>query len=192
MAVGQNFVDKNMRGNPRDIINQKFGMLTAIKFSHKIGGQHFWLFKCDCGVEKVIRKRSVVCPSADIVSCGCYNRKIVSEIHSGENNFNYVHGMTGTQFYKKWKGILARCYNPNMQNFPRYGGRGIKCLWESFKEFKNDMYESYLEHIRKYGEYETTIDRIDSNDDYYGNNCRWATWEEQRANRRVNKQLIYA
>lgn len=28
----------------------------------------------------------------------------------------------------------------------------FKVEWNSFEEFKNDMYDSYLQHIKKYGE----------------------------------------
>jgi len=36
------------------IAGQKFGMLTAIKQAHKDKKGWCWLFKCDCGNEKVM------------------------------------------------------------------------------------------------------------------------------------------
>lgn len=68
----------------------------------------------------------------------------------------------------------------------RYGGRGIKCLWTSFEEFRDDMYESYLEHVDVFGEKRTQIDREDNNGHYSKDNCRWVTPVQNASNRRSN------
>ena len=44
---------------PLDIAGQKFGRLTAIRFSHKVGKRHFWLFRCKCGNKKAMNKSEV-------------------------------------------------------------------------------------------------------------------------------------
>lgn len=53
------------------------------------------------------------------------------------------------------------------------------------------MWQQYNEHVKKYWELNTTIDRIDPNWNYCKNNCRWATCKEQSNNRRNNRILIY-
>lgn len=53
------------------------------------------------------------------------------------------------------------------------------------------MYESYLKHVKEYGEKNTTIDRIDTNKGYYKENCRWATLQEQDDNRSNTVYVYY-
>jgi DNA segregation ATPase FtsK/SpoIIIE-like protein len=88
-------------------------------------------------------------------------------------------------FYKVWENIKTRCTAKKGPKYHNYAARGIKSLWVSFEEFKNDMYESYLEHKEKYGQRNTTIDRIDPNGHYCKENCRWATYSQQKINTRL-------
>lgn len=101
------------------------------------------------------------------------------------------HGMSGTRFYQIWSSIQQRCYYPKHNRFKSYGGRGIKCLWASFEDFKKEMYSSYLAHVEKFGEKNTTIDRKDSSGDYCRTNCRWNTLWNQNLNRTNNHLLTY-
>lgn len=102
---------------------------------------------------------------------------------------NTTHGASKTTLYGVWHGINNRCNNGNSQDYSRYGGRGIRCEWNSFQQFSFDMKRSYNLHVKRFGLKNTSIDRIDVNGNYSRNNCQWATWHEQSHNRRNNRKF---
>jgi len=80
--------------------------------------------------------------------------------------------------YKSWAAMLTRIRNPNREDWPLYGGRGIKVCkrWLKFENFLKDM------GVRPEGK---TLDRRNSNGHYTPKNCRWATASEQMKGRRT-------
>jgi len=118
-------------------------------------------------------------------------RNLKGQFLKGKSSYGKTHGMFGTKFYYKYFAIVQRCNDSKATSYPRYGALGIKNLWTSFEEFRDDMYESYLEHIEKFGERNTTIDRINSKGNYHKENCRWATMKEQARNTKKNHFLTH-
>lgn len=57
-----------------DLTGRRFGRLIVTEFAYtkpRVGT--FWLCKCDCGTEKVIRRGPLV--SGRTISCGCAMRE---------------------------------------------------------------------------------------------------------------------
>lgn len=82
-----------------------------------------------------------------------------------------------------WCTMVYRCHNDGSKDYPNYGARGILVCdrWRKFKAFESDMSPRPSK--------QHTLDRIDNTKGYFPENVRWATWEQQAANR-SNSLLI--
>lgn len=97
------------------------------------------------------------------------------------------------RLYNVWYGIKRRIYDKKRKEYKWYGGRGI-CLcekWHNFENFKNDLIEEFIEHVKKYGLKNTFIERKNNDGDYCKNNCTFKTMEEQCKNRRTNRYITF-
>ena len=95
------------------------------------------------------------------------------------NHANAIHGLSGSRTYRIWRGIRARCNDPENKDFKNYGARGVKVdpNWnESFLAFLMDMGEAPAC---------MQIDRINNNGHYEKANCRWVTPIENSNNKRT-------
>jgi len=89
------------------------------------------------------------------------------------------HGMTWTPEYKSWGSAVSRTTNPNVACWDSYGGRGITMCQEW-----RDSFMAFYEHIGPRPSLEYSLDRIDNDGNYEPGNVRWATKEQQTANKR--------
>jgi len=164
-----------------DITGQRFGRLVAIRKALPRRRRTFWRFQCDCGVEKEINCAHV--KYGKIRSCGC----LLDEVLHSEKHRQHcmeaakrprTHGMSRTPVHAVWKTMHERCRNPNNHDYRWYGALGVRVCerWASFENFYADMGEPNG----------LTLDRIDPRGNYEPENCRWATWDVQRVNKRAN------
>jgi len=157
-------------GKKIDLKKKRFGKLVIIDKSKKQDkfGNMYWWCQCDCGKSTYVSTGNL--KSGNTKSCGCLNREKGSKKR-------IKHGMARTRIYKVWFAMKNRCQNPNVWNYERYGGRGIRVCdrWQNFINFWFDMGD------RPEG---TTLDRKDNEGNYEPGNCRWATPKEQQQNMR--------
>ena len=161
-----------------DLTNKRFGKIVCIKplrvNNHK---EVVWLCKCDCG--NFCEKSSGAFKNiSKIASCGCMKGKKPHITNLELKNYKPIH-----ECYVNMK---TRCYNPNYELYSRYGGRGIKVC----DEWKNNFKEFYNWAINGWKK-ELTLDRINNDDDYKPDNCRWVDRVEQANNRHTNYLIKY-
>lgn len=156
-----------------NLIGRTFGSLTIIE---KIHNKKYatYLCKCSCGNQKEIVGNSMI--RGLTKSCGCLQKKIVSD------NFK-KHGCVGSKEYNIWKSMNQRCHNPNNSAFKYYGEKGINVC----KEWRNS-FETFLKDMGNKPEGKS-LDRINNEDGYSKENCRWADKIQQMNNRSNNRML---
>ncbi len=99
-------------------------------------------------------------------------------------------GVTRGYLYRRWQHMIQRCHNPNDNDYPRYGAKGVYvCDRWRFGENGISGYTLFMEDIGQYARRELTLDRIDNSKGYEPGNCRWATAKQQANNRSSTKML---
>jgi len=123
----------------------------------------FGLFECPvCKIEVEVRvtsgKRSAACWECSKVA----------------------HGGCGTRIYMAWSNMRQRCNNKNNTAYKNYGGRGITIheAWADFAVFRDwALANGYSDDL--------TIDRINNDEGYSPDNCRFVNRSVQMRNTRT-------
>ncbi len=157
---------------PDDLTGRVFTYLTVVSYAGRTGTENRWSWNCvcRCGNHVIVLHKRLMCGATK--SCGCLQPEVAKKIVT-------KHDACNTREYRAWGAMKTRCLNSNINGWHYYGGRGITICerWiNSFENFLADM------GICPPG---LTLDRIDVNGNYEPSNCRWATWELQRTNKRI-------
>ena len=144
----------------------------GIMYSNGTNGYkaRFGIYKCFCGKEFKANTYSIT--KGNTSSCGCYAIEKIKDA-------NTKHGLKKHRLYNVWSGIIKRCNNKSNKSYKNYGARGITVCdrWLDVANFIEDIYPTYQEGL--------SIDRINNDEGYSPDNCRWATRVTQARNTRI-------
>lgn len=107
----------------------------------------------------------------------CSYKCYINFLKNNGNKNTSSHKMSKSRPWYIYSSMKQRCKDKNNSS---YGGRGITYCdkWETFNGFWEDMGKGYKENL--------SLDRINNNENYCKENCRWVTIEQQANNRRNN------
>lgn len=149
--------------------------LTLIKEKVIKNRDRAWvgLYRCTCGNEVFVANTRV--NAGHTLSCGCLQKEKASALMT---KLVTTHGQSKTQFYRKWRDMIARCTIPSSTNYQHYGGRGISVCerWLMFENFYKDMQPTFFLN--------GSLERVDNNGNYTPENCKWIEFKDQAKNKR--------
>ena len=154
--------EENLEKDMTPILLEDLGMRYPNENSKE--RKRYGLYQCQyCGKEWEASTQAV--KQGNTKSCGCQSIK-----------YRNPHGLYKHPLYQCWRDMKARCNNLKSKNYKNYGARGIKVCerWLDINNFIEDMYPTWEEGL--------SLDRIDVNEDYDPNNCRWVTQNIQSRN----------
>lgn len=161
-----------------DLLGKKFNKLVVIEYAGHKGKRNLWKCRCECG--KIIECVTYLLTKNKVKSCGCLKSSRLLER-------NTKHNLRYSKIYNVWRCMKSRCYNPNIEAYKNYGGRGIKVC----DEWKNDFLSFYNWSMNNGYSENLTIDRINNSKNYEPSNCRWVDRKTQNNNTRHNHLISY-
>lgn len=128
-----------------------------------------------------------ICSKQRWLSSGNVSQKVGFTHSGGCNRKSTARTAEEERFWRVYSSIKERCNSPSCAKYKNYGGRGIRCEWELFMDFKRDMWDSYLVALTRLER--PSIERIDVNGNYSKSNCKWIELSEQAQNQTTTKHL---
>lgn len=164
-----------------DLTGMKFGRLT-VQYQVPNNNHHTrWHCVCECGNTKDVLQQNLA--NGHVRSCGCLlSERSLERINAFNSSMGREHhNETKSRLYHIWIGIKARCLRKASTSYKNYGARGITICREWL-----DSFATFQEWALSNGySDELSIDRVNVDEGYSPENCRWVSKSVQSFNIRM-------
>lgn len=108
--------------------------------------------------------------------CNTHYRRM--QRHGHTEPTTEFHGLRSSKEYNSWAAMLTRCYNENFSRHKWYKGIEVHPEWRT-------SFKAFYDYVGPKPDSSYSLDRIDSSKGYIPGNVRWANWDTQVRNRRM-------
>ncbi len=166
---------------PLPSASEQFGRWTVVGEPYGPSKHRFVPCRCTCGTKRGVSVGNL--RAGKSTNCGCKR----AEYNKARSIHGYAARGNVHPLYRLWAEIVKRCTDPNAQNYPWYGGRGVAIC----QEWRHDpaAFIAWMDANLGWRPPNRTLDRINPEGNYEPGNLRWATYSEQRRNRRTPDSL---
>lgn len=156
---------------PREPIGTIIGNFTLLEYVGVPEGRPkthgpYAKVRCSCGVEKVVSWKAV--RSGATKSCGHLGKSDSKYKTNDENGNSKV-------FYTRWANLKSRFTRKNTKQYKEYEEHGVTLDWNNYKEFYDDMNESFCSLAKQQDEKDIVLYRHDNTKSFNKDNCYWGT-----------------
>lgn len=138
------------------MIGLKFGNLTVLRQL----SEYIFECQCKCGGVSNYHINTLKYRNNSAINCKkCMNKT--------------THGLSHHPLYSVWISIISKCENPSDNEYPSYGGKGIKVCDRWKKDINNFIEDVGYRPTRKH-----VFVLIDRSKNYDKSNCKWITMSE--------------
>lgn len=139
--------------NRIDLTGQRFERWTVLEYAYTKRRKIYWKCRCDCGNVRIVYSANL--RGGKSKSCGCLQKKRVSEANigrtdmSGKGNPNYSHGLTDTREYNNAKN--AKCRARKLNQTPQDSNLDLIQLYYTVSETMKGYEVDHIKPLSKGG-----------------------------------------
>lgn len=170
-----------------DLAGQTYGRWSVTGYDQAASapGKHRWFCRCQCGARKSVLGRLL--RRGKSKSCGCLRVEMTGARFSHDGRPGEPISAHRLE-YNSYISMLYRCYREQASGYEYYGGRGIGvCDRWRFGAAGMTGFQCFIADMPPRPSRKYSLDRIDNEQGYSPENCRWATASEQTRNQRKRK-----